>query len=87
MRVILLTFMAILSLSCEKQEIKPMFAKKSMAELHGDGQTMNFTIKVPLTQDTLSFYDASSVLEDSSLDEEDPGFIKDVYNSLKYSIF
>lgn len=86
MRVFLVVLGLLSLISCEKQTIEPMFAKKSLAELHGDGKTMNYTIKVPLTKDTLSFYDASSILEDTSIDE-DEGVLKDIYNSLKYSVF
>ena len=86
MRVFLVLLGLLSFISCEKQTIEPMFAKKSLAELHGDGKTLNFTIKVPLTQDTLSFYDASSILEDSSIDKEE-GMLKQMYNSLKYSVF
>ena len=86
MRLFLVALGLLSFISCEKQTIEPMFAKKSMAELYGDGETMDFTVKVPLTQDTLSFYDASSILGDTSIDQSS-GMINEMYNSLKYSVF
>ena len=87
MRSCLILVIAMIFAACEKSEIKPMFPKKSLAQIHGDGEVMTFKIKVPLSQDTVGSYDASEVLSDASIDQENTGLLRRFWNGIKYSVY
>lgn len=85
--VVLLGAFFILGIGCEKSEIEPMFEKKKLSEIYGDGEVMTLKVKLPLSQDTLGIYDASEVLEDDSLNAEEAGFLRELWNGIKYKFY
>lgn len=79
--------MCVVFASCEKSEIQPLFPKKKLSEIHGDGRVMTLKVKLPLSQDTMGIYDASEILEDDSLNERENGILREMWNNIKYRVY
>lgn len=84
MTVLTIGFLAI---GCEKSEIDPLFEKKKLTEIHGDGEVITVKVKLPLSQSTIGSYDASKILEDETLDEKEAGIFRRFWNGLKYKVY
>ncbi len=51
-----------------KTETKPFAPSKTLAERFGNGEEIKFTLKVPLTEDSVGYYDVEDILGNRNLD-------------------
>jgi|LULL01.1.fsa_nt_gb hypothetical protein len=68
-------------------QVKPFASSETLVEKFGDGQRLSLNFKIPLTQDTLGYYEVEEILGNENLDAGDKRLIKKVYDSFRYSFY
>jgi hypothetical protein len=66
---------------------KAFAPSKTLAERFGDGKQIKFTVKIPLTEDSVGYYDLEDVLGNRELDAEHKTFVEKVYDGMKLSMY
>lgn len=98
LKVILLFILAINFTACSlkeaaendfktKTQTKPFAPSKTLAERFGDGDQIKFTVKIPLTEDSVGYYDVEDVLGNRDLNGSHKNFFERMYDGMKLSMF
>ena len=68
--IFLLVLTAFVLVSCgkTKKKVSPLFEPKSIGQLYGNGESVSFKLKVPLSETSLAYYDYSEILRDIFFD-------------------
>lgn len=67
-------------------KINPLFKAQTLANVAGNGQLYEITVKVPLTKDSLGSYDFSEIMENEGLDNRNRSWIKRFFDSIMYNL-
>jgi hypothetical protein len=70
-----------------KTKTEPFAPSKTLAERFGDGKQIKFNVKIPLTEDSVGYYDVEDVLGNRELDAEHKNFLERVYDGMKLSMY
>lgn len=70
-----------------KTKTEPFAPSKTLAERFGDGKQIKFNVKIPLTEDSVGYYDVEDVLGNRDLDAEHKNFLEKVYDGMKLSMY
>ncbi len=95
----LLIFCLILSVSsCSLKEaidndfktqtsVEPLGSSKTLAERFGNGENLTFTLKIPLTENSVGYYDVEDVLGNRNLNSSNKTFFSSLLDNLKLKFF
>jgi hypothetical protein len=88
MNKIFILFTLVFFYSCaQKSEIKPLFEPKSISELEGQGKDyFTLDLKIPLTEDTLGYYDFGEIIEEKNLLSERTK-LREFFDKVKYGVY
>lgn len=70
-----------------ESKIEPFAPSDSLAERFGNGRTNTFTLKIPLTQSSLGYFDIDDVLGADSPDRDRQGLLGRISNGFKRALF
>lgn len=70
-----------------ESKIEPFAPSDSIAERFGNGRTNTFTLKIPLTQSSLGYFDIDDVLGANSPDRDRQGLLVRIANGFKRALF
>lgn len=70
-----------------QSKITPIAPAETLAKKYGDGNEAVFTIKVPLTEDSIGYFDIDEIIGSRDLDSKRKHFIERVYDSFKLTFF
>lgn len=70
-----------------KTEITPMAPSKTLAQRFGDGKYLTFNVKIPLTEDSVGYYDIEEVLGNSDLNSNHKSYFQSLLDSWKLKLY
>jgi hypothetical protein len=68
-------------------KITPFAEAKSINEIYGDGKTTTATLHIPLTADTIGFYDRDDILEEANIPEDQKSLLKRLKDSFMHKVY
>ncbi len=69
-----------------KSEITPLAPADKLAKRFGDGKYVNFKFKIPLTEDSIGYYEADEVLDNSNKTTK-LNLIRSIKEQIKFSVY
>ena len=70
-----------------KTEVKPFASSESTADIYGDGKTSKVSIKIPLTEDSVGYYDVDDVLGNGTISVKEKNFIERFKDTIKLNLY
>jgi len=70
-----------------KSKVTPIASSDSLAQRFGDGEKVKIIVKIPLTEDSIGYYDVDDVLGNRNLDARYKGFFRQWYDAIKLRVF
>ena len=70
-----------------ESKIKPFAETKTLAQTHGDGREAVFTVKIPLTESSIGYFDVDEVLGNSQLNARKRNFFERIYDSFRIRFY
>lgn len=68
-------------------DVKPIAQAQTLAERYGNGRSLKVSVKIPLTEDSVGYYDLDEVLGDSELNAYQHSFVKRLKNRAKRFLY
>lgn len=70
-----------------RSKIKPLFDSETLAQRYGDGEKLKVKIIIPLTEDTIGYYDVQNILELPVLDDRQRNFVETISDKFKLTLY
>jgi hypothetical protein len=70
-----------------KTEINPIAKAATLAERYGNGKEAIVTLKIPLTEDSIGFFDVDEVLGNSELNSNKRSFLESLYDKFRVNLY
>ncbi len=67
--------------------MKPFASSKSTADIYGDGKTSKVSIKIPLTEDSVGYYDVDDVLGNGTISVKEKNYIERFKDTIKLNLY
>ncbi|MBT4792509.1 MAG: hypothetical protein HON90_13135 [Halobacteriovoraceae bacterium] len=68
-------------------DVAPISQSSTLAQRYGDGKFVTYTIKVPLTENSLGYYELEEILGNEVLNSEQKSFLDSAIDSIKLSFY
>jgi hypothetical protein len=70
-----------------KTDIKPFAEAKTLNEIYGDGKTITKSLRIPLTKDTLGFFDRDEIVESRNIPEKHKKFFEKIKDNIVHGLY
>ncbi len=70
-----------------KTKLTPIASSKTLAERYGDGKNVIVNVKIPLTENSIGYFDLEDVLGNADLNSEHKGWFHRLYDNIKLSFY
>lgn len=70
-----------------ESKVTPFAKADTLAQRFGNGRTNTFTLKIPLTESSIGYFDIDEVLGNDSLDRDQQSFLSRMANGFKMAIY
>lgn len=70
-----------------KTSVEPLAQSKTLAQRYGDGKYINFTLKIPLSENSIGYYDVEDVLGNRNLNSKQKSFFNRLYDRFKLKLY